>query len=1471
MLSPAQLTDLQRMVGMPLNTYVLAAAGTTVSSTHKLLSHEEFSAVSELHDTGVILQPTPELAKQMFRHYQRLKQNNPHSLGACALIPVRWSGRRWRSLLANWVHVGTMRLAAGHKNKPEDLQVWVDKPVATLKLRAHQPTGYRWTNDPAPSSVLSAAMQHSLTFQFTGQVAGLKADVLTDSGASDVYIARGAVQRAGLPEIPALKRTVELGDGHAVTTCSSTVQLPVKIGAYRAKVTAHVLDSLVGGFDLILGDSWLRAVGAIVDYGRNQLRLKQGRRLLTLVPRTKQQSPLQMASTMAGGEAAGASKGPPRGLLTAKRMFRELVRAGARGDQAFFVMVRAAEDVEKGTLGVASASGSAGHGPAEPEDPTLMPTAAVRRLQQQYSDVLVEELPPGEPPDRGVVHTVQLLPGSKPPSRPLYRMSPRELEEVKRQVAELLAKGLIEPSQSPFASPVLFVQKKDGTLRMCIDYRALNRITVRNQWPLPRIDVLLDSLHSATILSTLDLASGYHQIRISEEDRPKTAFRTPMGLYQFKVLSFGLTNAPSTFAAVMHKIFGDLLHRKGCGVLIYLDDVLVYSRTAAEHEEMLEEVLKRLRRHKLYAKASKCNWNKPELPFLGHIVGRHGTKVDPAKVAAVAEWPRPKSLTELRSFLGLANYFRRFMRGYAQHTSPLNQLLSGSALKQGWQESAWGMAQQQAFDWVKNTLTTAPTLASPDYSKPFVVTTDASVLGIGAVLEQDGRPVAFESRGLIDAETRYTTTEQEMLAVVHALKVWRCFLEGGAKFVVRTDHNPNTFFSTKLQLSRREARWSEFLQQFDFEWQYMPGKTNAVADPLSRHPREAAGEAHGLSQAGAMSLCVCARQLVLASLNKRQIAARKRVAAQKAARAAAAGSPDVPAEVPGADEVLQEYREQAVMPVVDVQPPPAAHASKDMQTADMPQGTRGKAKPPLSVDPARPEKLLSWVAEAYATDLWFADPANTAQLVQKADGLWWKGSQVAISSHEALVDAILWEAHDSPAAGHMGEDKTLHRVQSLWWWPTLKQDVKAYVARCDSCQRMKSGRKNRGALMPLPIPDRPWESVSMDFVCALPWVEGNKYDAILVFVDRLTKMVHLAPCNMEATAETVARLFVHHVWRLHGLPRTLVTDRDPRFTQPFFAEVARITGVKQCLSTAYHPQSDGQTERMNRFLEDVLRHYVAPGQHDWHLHLDAAEFAINSAKQASTQASPFMLNYGQMPYTPHALLVDLAKPERRSPGGKALVQRIADAVQHAKQCLRQAQDRMKANEDRKRDDSWKPAVGDRVLLSTKNMSMYGSSKLAPNYVGPFVVLKEVNPVAFQLELTNLMGRMHDVFHISLLKPYIQGPAVTVKPPPVLKDKGGAIYEVERLLAHRRVKVGSSKSKDGTARKPRMVVEYLVHWKGYDDPADHSWSREAWLVGGAPDLLDAYWANPKEMPVPEGADPVGESVPSGPQRRKKRTR
>jgi len=306
-------------------------------------------------------------------------------------------------------------------------------------------------------------------------------------------------------------------------------------------------------------------------------------------------------------------------------------------------------------------------------------------------------------------------------------MSKVEEEEVVRQVKELVDKGLLEPSTSPYGAPVLFVQKKDGSLRMCIDYRALNKLTVRDRYPLPRIDDLLDKLHGCTVFSSLDLQSGYHQIRIRDEDKPKTAIVTPLGQFQFRVLCFGLTNAPATFQRVMNNVFREHI---GKSVLVYLDDILVMSRSAEEHAAHLRIVLELLLKHKLQAKLSKCEFNRPELNFLGHVVGRSGVAVDPAKIAVIERWPLPKTLKELQAFLGLGNYFRKFVCRFSTVVAPLTALCSKDAAA-AYDWNRWGQAELTAFHDLKRALTTAPVLAVPDRDRPFQVHTDASVVGTG--------------------------------------------------------------------------------------------------------------------------------------------------------------------------------------------------------------------------------------------------------------------------------------------------------------------------------------------------------------------------------------------------------------------------------------------------------------------------------------------------------------------------------------------------------------------------------------------------------------------------------------------------------------------------------------------------------------------------------------------------------------------
>jgi hypothetical protein len=966
-----------------------------------------------------------------------------------------------------------------------------------------------------------------------------------------------------------------------------------------------------------------------------------------------------------------------------------------RGAQAYMVWVQAAEVENK-------ASGEK----ASPDIPPL-----IQSLLTEYQELFPEDLPPGLPPSRGQEHEIREIPGSTPPAKPAYRLSPPELQELKSQIEDLLAKGFIRPSVSPYASPVLFVPKKDGGFRMCVDYRALNRQTIKNKYPLPRIDDLLDQLRGARIFSKIDLRSGYHQIRMAENSIEKTAFRTRYGSFEYLVMPFGLCNAPATFQSVMNTVLQPVLDQ--CAI-VYIDDILVYSRSLEEHVRDLRKVLEILRKEKLYTKLSKCNFALREVPFLGHVISDQGIKVDPAKVTAVQKWAAPINVKELQRFLGFANYYRRFIQDYAKICAPLTSLLRKDA------EFRWGPEQDQAMQQIKTSLTSAPVLIIADPGKQYTLVTDASDEAIGAVLLQDHgkglQPIAYETRKLRAAELNYPIHDKEALAIVHAFKVWRCYLEG-AETTVQTDHCSLKYLRSQPQLSRRQTRWLEFLEgNFHYSIEYKPGVNNR-ADALTR---------------------------------------------------------------------------------------PSCHSLQLVGTNPLLKGlfTHG-----YRVDPDIP------LAE------------KTLRLEWKGDLAYRKGTnKVWVPDYKPLRQLLLEEHHDVISSGHFGVDKTLSHVARHYYWPQLPRDVQQFVSSCDTCQRMKSSKqKSQGLLHPLPIPDRPWQHVSLDFVTGLP-LTTSRHNQILVVVDRFSKMAHFFPCNESITADQTAQLFVNEIVRMHGIPEVLVSDRDTRFTSHFWKQLMKLLGTRTGMSSAYHPQTDGQTERVNQVLEQLLRTACRDDTRDWDTHLPLLEFAYNNADHAASGSSPFFLNYGFHPLTPQApaLPPDL-------PRAHVVADQLHQVWTQTRQRLQRIQERMKREADKHRRPH-DVRVGASVLLDTRNLDLsHLPAKLRPRFCGPFQVIEEVTPVTFRLQLPSAW-KIHNAFHVSLLRPYrhpdehFSGRA-TPPPPPVLLHNEPE-YEVERILAHRLRRRGVHRT-----------LEFLVRWKGYD-PSEDSWVSESALEH-APLPLRAY--------------------------------
>ncbi|WVZ89946.1 hypothetical protein U9M48_036291, partial [Paspalum notatum var. saurae] len=441
-----------------------------------------------------------------------------------------------------------------------------------------------------------------------------------------------------------------------------------------------------------------------------------------------------------------------------------------------------------------------------------------------FPDVFPEELL-GLPPDRDVEFCIDLVPGTAPVSKRPYRMAPDELKELKIQLQEQLDKWFIRPSSSPWGCPALFVEKKDqGGKRLCLDYRPLNAVTVKNKYPIPHIDILFDQLAGAKVFSKIDLRSGYYQIKIGKEDIPKTAFSTRYGLYEYLVMSFGLTNAPAFFTYMMNSVFMNELDKF---VVVFIDDILIYSKDEKEHEEHLRIVLARLREHKLYAKFSKCAFWLKEVGFLGHVLSEKGVAVDPSKVEAVLNWKQPESVTGIRSFLGLAGYYRRFIKDFSKIAKPMTSLTKKNV------KFIWSPKCEEGFQELKKFLTTAPVLAQPDVTKPFDVYCDASGQGLGCVLMQEGRVIAYASRQLRKHEANYPTHDLELAAVVHALKIWRHYLLGNTCHIY-TDHKSLKYIFTQPELNMRQRRWLELIKDYDLEIHYHPGKANVVADALSR-------------------------------------------------------------------------------------------------------------------------------------------------------------------------------------------------------------------------------------------------------------------------------------------------------------------------------------------------------------------------------------------------------------------------------------------------------------------------------------------------------------------------------------------------------------------------------------------------------------------------------------------------------------
>ena len=606
----------------------------------------------------------------------------------------------------------------------------------------------------------------------TFMISSVNAYVLIDTGATKSFVSTQFVNNNKL-QVEKLPETlyVETANEEVLMADSIVNKCPILIN--ECQLFVDLIPINLKEFDAIIGMDWLHKHEACINCQRKLVTIKS-----------------------------------PNGK---KILFRGQKK---QGPGRYLTIVQAMRHIQKGGMGFL----------AHIRDTSQsLPKIEEVPIAREFVDVFPEELP-GMPPDREIDFAIDLIPGAAPISKTPYRMAPSEMKELMVQLKDMLEKRIIRPSVSPWGAPVLFVKKKDGSMRLCIDYRELNKVTIKNKYPLPRIDDLFDQLKGASYFSKIDLRSGYHQLKVKPEDVPKTAFRTRYGHYEFLVLPFGLTNAPAVFMDLMNRVFQDYLDKF---VIVFIDDILIYSKTREDHEKHLRLVLERLREKKLYAKFSKCEFWLRKVQFLGHIVSESGIEVDPAKVEAVMKWETPKSATEIRSFLGLAGYYRRFIQNFSKIAEPLTRLTRKDV------KFIWSEECESSFQTLKEKLVSAPILVLPDSSGGFKIYSDASHNGLGCVLMQHGRVVAYASRQLKDYEKRYPTHDLELAAVVFALKIWQHYLYG-EKCEIYTDHKSLRYLFTQRELNMRQRRWLELLKDYDCTINYHPGRANLVADALSR-------------------------------------------------------------------------------------------------------------------------------------------------------------------------------------------------------------------------------------------------------------------------------------------------------------------------------------------------------------------------------------------------------------------------------------------------------------------------------------------------------------------------------------------------------------------------------------------------------------------------------------------------------------
>jgi hypothetical protein len=1127
--------------------------------------------------------------------------------------------------------------------------------------------------------------------------------------------------------------------------------------------------SPLGGHDIYLGMPWIRKRRVEIEKGGSRLRI---------------------------------GRGPGSIIIRSERAFREetarvsavrLVSAAAwsitrrRGKGKAQVFAASMADINK-ALRVKTYT-----------DPAKKLPRDLHKHLDVFSRQESDRLPPLR--GRGIDHEIELirdLNGKEPevPWGPLYSMSKDELLVLRKTLSELLDKGFIRVSNSSAAAPILFVRKPGGGLRFCVDYRALNKITRKDRYPLPLIQETLRNLSEAKVFTKLDVIAAFHRLRVAEGDEWKTAFRTRFGLYEWMVTPFGLSNAPSTFQRYINWALRDILD-DFCSA--YIDDIIIYSKNPKEHRKHVEEVLNRLRIAGLQCDIDKCEFGVQSTKYLGFIIeAGKGIRVDPEKIKAIQEWERPTTVKGVRSFLGFANYSRQFIKGYSELVRPLTDLTHKDKSFQ------WNNEAEAAFQQLKRIFLAEPALANFNYEKDTRVETDSSGWSIGGTLLQpndDGLyvPCAFFSRKLNSTECNYEIYDKEMLAIIRSLDEWDAELRGLKEFEVYTDHKNLEYFMTVRKLTERQMRWSLVLSRYNFRIVHVSGVNNGRADALSRRDQDMPKDSNDDRLQG--------RNIQL--IKSEWISeGRMRVAA-------------IPAT---------HRRVAPVLPQISLQ---TGEESRESQ----PDNDVGQEHPLLAQWTEAVESDLSYQQaleavrdkkQRFPTELRLK--VSIAECSLSATGKLTFRDRVWVPLANDLRTKILQEIHDSTTHIHPGRETMYAIVARQFFWPGISRDIRTFVENCDGCNSNKAWRTLRhGFLKPLPIPDRVWSEISMDFITKLPVSEGCSN--IVVVTDRLSKGV-IADGLEDIEAETVANWFLKRYYPHHFLPRAIVSDRGAQFTGAFWKRLCDSLHIRRRLSTSFSPETDGSTERANEVVETVLRGLVDWAQDDWLKWLPIAVGAICGRNATSTRVSPFFLVHGW-----NQEVFDFESgpnSTRESPVSRAdrVLVKMKEVRNLAETAMALAQDAQETQTNRKRQQAPVYRVGDKVWLNLQNIKTDRPSKKLDQRYAKYTVLEVCGSHTYRLDVP---PGIYNVFPTRLLRPArskpLPGQVLHEPQPPAIVVDGEEEYEVKEILDEK------------TGREGKR---YLVQWTGYTKPTWEPYNFVRDLLA-----LDRWEQRKRDGYIPQG--------------------